>query len=110
VFLNPPYGRGDIALFVDKLLGELEAGKVSQAILLTNHATDTEWFQKAATKAVAVCFVSGRIKFEKPAGVYGSPRYGQSFFYFGSGRDKFIKRFSQHGTIMLSVESLGLVV
>jgi hypothetical protein len=47
VFLNPPYHRELLPRFVDKLLTEWAEGPVSEAIMLTNNATDTEWFYVA---------------------------------------------------------------
>jgi len=48
VWLNPPYSRGVISRFVNKLLTEYHAGRVTAAILLTNNFTDTKWWQAAA--------------------------------------------------------------
>ena len=84
VFLNPPYSRGLIGKFVDKLIAELDAGRVTAAIMLTNNCADTKWFAKAARAATATCFPRARIKFLTPAGkTVGSPPQGQAVFYFG---------------------------
>jgi hypothetical protein len=66
VFLNPPYARGVINLFVGKLIAEYSAGKVTAAILLTNNFTDTKWWHEAPRAAQGVCFTKGRIKFYSP--------------------------------------------
>jgi ParB family chromosome partitioning protein len=47
VFLNPPYNRNLAPAFISKLLQELEAGRTTAAILLTNNCTDTDWFDVA---------------------------------------------------------------
>src|SRR5262249_50102678 len=44
VFLNPPYASGLVEPFVDKLVDELAADRVTEAILLVNNATETKWF------------------------------------------------------------------
>ena len=44
VFLNPPYHRDLAPKFIDKLIAEINAGRVTAAIMLTNNCTDTEWF------------------------------------------------------------------
>ena len=62
IWLNPPYTRGYISLFVDKLLIKLDTGRTTSAILLTRCGADTKWFRKAATAASAICFPS-RLKF-----------------------------------------------
>ena len=67
-FLNPPYSRGKIGAFIDKLLVELQSGRVTEAILLVNSCADTAWFRKAARAAAMICFTEGRIKFIKPDG------------------------------------------
>ncbi len=61
VWLNPPYERGMVEQFTEKLSESLstEGGAVTEAILLVNNATDTGWFQDIAPSADAICFVRG---------------------------------------------------
>ena len=66
VWLNPPYHRGLLPGFVDKLLEEVEAGRVVAAVMLTNNCTDTAWFARAQATAAAICFTTGRISFLEP--------------------------------------------
>jgi phage N-6-adenine-methyltransferase len=99
VFLNPPYSAV-IAAFVDKLLHEYRAGRVSAAILLTNNSTDAAWFHQAAAAADALCFTLGRIAFCKSTGEVGAPPQGQALFYYGPDRSRFIQTFARHGTIV----------
>lgn len=101
VFLNPPYNHPLIRHFIDRLLEQVETGKTTAAILLTNNNTDTSWFHLAASKADAICFTRGRINFYKPDGKISQPTNGQAFFYFGSDVEAFTRIFS---------ESVGLVV
>ncbi|NJO34530.1 MAG: hypothetical protein HC869_16765, partial [Rhodospirillales bacterium] len=72
VFLNPPYSRRLIEMFVDKLLVELASGRAIAAILLVNNCADTAWFRKAARAAAIICFPQGRIKFIKPTRLPGA--------------------------------------
>ena len=44
VWLNPPYSAQKIHAFTLKLLYEYESGSTKQAVVLTNSATDTQWF------------------------------------------------------------------
>jgi phage N-6-adenine-methyltransferase len=100
VFLNPPYGQPLIARFVDKMIGEVKAGRVSKAIMLTNNCTDTAWFQKLMLYAGSICFTSGRIHFEGPEGELSMPVQGQSFFYFGENPGAFFEVFRPLGGIV----------
>jgi phage N-6-adenine-methyltransferase len=86
VWLNPPYAPPLIGQFVGKLVQEVAAGRVQQAILLTHNYTDTAWFHEAATHAALLCFTRGRIRFTDIDGSPCSPTQGQCFFYFGCDR------------------------
>jgi ParB family chromosome partitioning protein len=99
VWLNPPYAEPFIYQFIEKLLTELETGNVTEAILLTNNATDTAWFHKAEELARSICFTRGRISFETAEGEKGSPLQGQAFFYFGENPEKFDAYFKEFGFI-----------
>jgi hypothetical protein len=61
VFLNPPYNAGLVDQFVTKLCDHHAAGDVPAAVLLVNNATETEWFQRAAAAAAALCFPDGQM-------------------------------------------------
>lgn len=101
VFLNPPYCHPEIRMFISKLLAHYSAGEISQAILLTNNNTDTQWFYDAASIASAICFTKGRINFYKPDGSTTQPVNGQTFFYFGQSIDKFKTIFTKVGLSMV---------
>jgi hypothetical protein len=93
VFLNPPFSQSLIAPFVAKLLAEIAAGNVTEAIMLTNNYTDTVWFQSAVAVADAICFTKGRVRYEDPEGNPCQPTQGQAFFYFGNHLDVFARTF-----------------
>ena len=99
VFLNPPYKMPLIRQFVSKLLESVEAGEVSQAVLLTNNSTDTLWWHAAAKLAGVFCFTRGRISFYNAAGEHASPTNGQTLFYFGEDVSAFTSNFPQFGII-----------
>jgi phage N-6-adenine-methyltransferase len=103
VWLNPPYHRELQPAFVDKLIEEVKAYRVKQAIMLTNNSTDTEWFRKAASAANAICFTNGRVAFTTPGGVAVAPTQGQAFFYFGSNVQKFAEVFREIGFGMTAI-------
>lgn len=100
VWLNPPYAQPAIAHFIDKMVAEFEAGRVSEAILLTHNYTDTAWFQKAARAASAICFTRGRIRFVSPTGDLAAPTQGQAFFYLGSRVQTFATHFREVGFVV----------
>jgi phage N-6-adenine-methyltransferase len=100
VWLNPPYAQPLISQFVQKLVDEYQAGRVTAAILLTHNYTDTAWFQEAAGCASALCFTRGRVRFYEPNGTIAAPTQGQAFFYFGSDIDSFAKCFRSVGFIV----------
>jgi hypothetical protein len=110
VFLNPPYAMPTIREFTAKMVTSWTDGDMDEGILLTNNATDTEWFHMAARACAAVCFTRGRISFlqardgellEKTA-----PTHGQAFFYFGPKGQVFEKVFSQHGIVLVRAGSV----
>ena len=99
IWLNPPYAQPDIARFIDKPLMEVNAGRATQAILLTHNYTDTGWFHAAAGQCAALCFTRGRIRFIGASGEIAAPTQGQAFFYFGPGLDRFRASFASFGFI-----------
>jgi phage N-6-adenine-methyltransferase len=99
IWLNPPYSQPDIARFIDKLLMEVNAGRATEAILLTHNYTDTGWFHAAAGQCAVLCFTRGRIRFVGASGEIAAPTQGQAFFYFGPGLDRFRASFASFGFI-----------
>ncbi|MFC3207194.1 DNA N-6-adenine-methyltransferase [Aquamicrobium soli] len=101
VWMNPPFGRGVIALFIDKLVQEYGSGRTTEAIALVNNNTDTGWFNSLFNHSTAVCFVKGRIPFYSPTrpGGPGLPQ-GQAFAYFGLKPVRFFEVFSAVGNVV----------
>lgn len=97
VWLNPPYHRELAPKFIDKLINELAACHVTEAIVLTNNSTDTAWFRSAASVCDLICFTEGRIHFEVPNAKSVLPTQGQAFFYFGPHGKKFLGVFNSVG-------------
>ena len=101
VFLNPPYSKGLIDKFIDKLRAEIIVGHVKEAVVLVNAATDTRWYERAIEPAKGICFTRGRIKFIKPDGSFANqPTCGQVFLYYGRRCDKFFDVFQNFGVCM----------
>lgn len=100
VWMNPPYAQPLIQEFTQKLVDEVVAGNVTEAISLTHNYTDTAWFHAALPKASAICFTRGRVKFEKPCGEKASATQGQVFFYYGDNPKKFEEIFNEFGAVL----------
>lgn len=93
IWLNPPYARGMVGKFIDKLVDS----EFEQAIVLVNNATDTKWFSRLVEISSSIVFSKGRIKFNKPDGSIGSPLQGQAIVYVGGEGEKFRKIFGKFG-------------
>ncbi len=96
VWLNPPYASGLVERFTNKLIVEYLAERTTEAIVLTNNATETGWFQRLGM-AQAVAFPKGRLAYWQPGGVPSAPLQGQAFHYLGGNAERFVERFAQHG-------------
>jgi hypothetical protein len=107
IWLNPPYHRKLQPLFVDKLVEEIRAGHVKQAIMLTNNSSDTEWFRIAADASTLICFTMGRVGFTTPTGEEVAPTQGQAFFYFGDDQNTFCNVFEKIGFIVKLVRNFS---
>ena len=99
VWMNPPYEKGLIDRFAEKLRDEVKAGFVTQAVVLVNNATDTRWFATLCEVASMVCFPTGRIRFHKPDGERGAPLQGQAVIYIGGHHEGFARAFASFGMV-----------
>ena len=89
VFLNPPYQTPGPARFIGKLGEELDAQRTTEAILLVNSATETDWYQRAFVRATAVCYPDGRMRFLHASKGNDSLVQGQAILYFGPQDERF---------------------
>lgn len=107
VWMNPPYSGGKVDLFIKRLIEFYQQNEVIGAIVLTNNATDTEWFHLITEVSAAICLVAGRIKFHTANSDDSStPSQGQLFFYLGDNADKFNEVFSSFGTVMIRFQGV----
>lgn len=93
VYMNPPYGR-QIGLWAEKLVAELEAGRVTEALALVPARTDTQWWK--TLEDFPACFIEGRLTFvnnEDPA------PFPSAVFYLGPNVERFFDVFSAFGSI-----------
>ena len=101
VWMNPPYARGLIERFVERLMESHLAGDVPEALILVNNATDTRWFhhlQSAPHRHTLA--LSYRVKFLSPEGRDPNAMQGQVVVYLGSRRAEFALAFSAHGVVL----------
>ena len=101
VWLNPPYAAELVGRFIVKLAIHVDAGDVSAAIVLVNNATETAWFQSLLTRASALVFPRGRVRFLRPDGTPGMPLQGQAIVYVGTRPSVFLKAFEKFGRGMI---------
>jgi len=100
VWMNPPYDSA-CAAFIERLVSEFEAGNVTEAIVLVNNSTDSQWGQRLLSAAGAICFPSGRISFVDGAGGPSkSPLQGQMFCYLGKRIAAFRNAFGPKGVVL----------
>ena len=108
VWLNPPFERGLINDFVEKLRDELDCGRVAQACVLTHNASETRWYNRLLERANAICFLAGRVRFHEldaDGELYqprGAPLQGQFVTYFGQRRDHFRAAFAPFGHCLIN--------
>lgn len=79
VWMNPPFGhqRNKMA-WLEKFFQH------GNGVALVPDRTSAPWFQQYAQKADAICFVSPKVKFERPDGSVGdSPGTGTALFAAG---------------------------
>jgi len=84
----------------------VEAGAVSEAVVLVNNATDTRWFSTLCEVSSMVAFPTGRIRFVKPDGERGAPLQGQAVLYIGNRREAFARIFARFGIVTEVVAGL----
>ena len=97
IWCNPPYSRELIGKFVDKLL----ESDCTEAIFLTNNATQTKWGNKLLRNCDAVCFPDHRISFwDKDKNPSKGNLYTQMFTYFGNDPERFRQHFQEIGVVM----------
>lgn len=100
IWLNPPYSMPLIEQFIETAIEEYRAGRIEQAIILTNNATDTGWLHTILKESAIACITRGRIRFSSPKNDGLSPRQGQVFFYLGNRIEQFGQKFARYGTIV----------
>lgn len=100
VWMNPPYAKGLVERFAEKLVYHYESGDVTEAIVLVNNATETGWFRCLAAASKAICFPGSRVRFWNPDGESSDPLQGQAILYMGTDIEAFVFEFSPFGLLV----------
>ena len=99
IWMNPPYAQPLMSQFAERISREVERG--SEAVILTNNATETGWFQRMGDVCSAICFPKTRIRFIDTQGnPSGAPLQGQAIIYCGPNADVFHESFSGFGLVV----------
>lgn len=106
VWLNPPYGlasgKSNQDRWSAKLIDSYFNGAVSEAILLVNAATGSNWFFPLWD--FLICFVKKRIQFFNEKGKAQQPTHSNVIVYLGqANQSKFIDTFSGFGAVVSRV-------
>lgn len=64
VWMNPPYTKGQVKVWITKLIKEMLAGHITRGVALVAARPDTQWFQTAVSYAAEVRFLKGRLTFQ----------------------------------------------
>ena len=97
VWMNPPYAQPWIQRFCAKLIDEYANGDVTQACVLVNNATETDWGTALLRTATALCFPETRVRFWHPDRKKSAPLQGQAVYYLGTNIDEFVEHFAPFG-------------
>ena len=108
VWLNPPYARGLIDVFIDKLVAQFQSGTTKQAVVLVDNRTDTRWFHILCSAASAVAFTKGRVNFYNETVESSSPTNGSVFVYLGPCVQAFKQAFDPNCLVLFTQEALLL--
>ena len=103
VWMNPPYGRGLLPLFIARLISEVDAGRVSAALVLTStHAmSSASSGQPLMAASAATCVLSGRLTFWGPNDSGATPTFGSVVTGLGDvDLPRFEKVWSPYGAIV----------
>jgi hypothetical protein len=97
IYLNPPYGRS-IGTWVARALAEShQLG--AELIMLLPARTDTRWFQPLFSRADAICWIAGRLKF---GGQSNSAPFPSALVYLGPRAEAFRAQFRHYGHVTLT--------
>lgn len=96
VYVNPPYSRGSMTKWTQKVLEEAAAG--TEIVLLTKSDHSTKWWKRLRGAAGAICYWSERIAF---LGASHGAAWPSALWYFGRKPHLFAHVFAQAGDVRI---------
>lgn len=96
-FLNPPYSRGQLLRWADRVAVAWAGVEGVESIMLVPADTSTEATQFMLDHANAVAFWDKRICFAGTAGA----KFANAFFYWGERQGRFKRVFSPHAHVLV---------
>lgn len=97
VWLNPPYSKPNLTIWTQSVIDELRMNTLDQLMYLIPSYTSEGWYHKCLNSSSALCIPNHRIEFLMNGKPQTSPRFANTFFYFGNHSIKFIEVFSKFG-------------
>lgn len=95
VYANPPYSRGYLNPWAQKIVREARAR--IEIVALTPVSVSTVWWYLLREAADARCDVDHRIAFD--GGTEGTGRIDSCLWYFGPNTDRFCEAFADFGEV-----------
>jgi len=88
IWLNPPYGRGQIGPWVDRAMWALDHEEIDSMLVLVNTSSSTKWYHKLLRKCDTVALLNSRLRFRHPltGEECAGNRYDQSMFLFANSQ------------------------
>ena len=98
IWMNHPFGRKTNKPWVDKLVSEYRAGRVTEAVCITFAATSEQWFRPLLYEVQ--CYLHGRTNYYLPDGTLKrGVTKGSVLTYFGPAPCLFAEAFRKTGTV-----------
>lgn len=98
VFVNPPYSRGNLLKWAEKIHEQAQGH--AEIIALVPAKIETRYWKAHFWHADLICFPSRRIRHYVDGAPRGSGRFPSALCYFGHRPEAFRKAFSEFGVIV----------
>ena len=99
-WINPPFSRGSMRAWSEKLVAELELGNVTAALFLCNVDPSTSWWNRLSERFL-FCLLRKRVAFVDPetGRVARGNNRAQAVFYVGAHGYRFREVFGRLGGV-----------
>jgi len=101
VYINPPFTRGILSRWVEKVIEESQRHQNRELLLLTPGDLGTKWAKTLHETAQAIAFMRGRINFIRPDGQYEQgAKQSSVIWYFGERGSRFQRVFAEAANVV----------